>query len=275
MHRRSYTTYLIHRTRPVRFIALGFMYLLFATAAPAQPLNDVLDAVSKSVKEFEDLLPDFVCTERITSTEYDAGKVIKQKVVQSIFTGAQRLSEQNRVHFGFTESRDVVAIDGKPVRKGTPFPKLPYRFAGGYSSLLTTTFSPENLELHTYSIGSSYRAGSSPTLLIQFATKENQQKLRGMFLGTQLLARDVGAAWVDQKSFRVLRLQRRSLNLPPSLTRSVATADYGSVTIGEREFWMPVRVQADVDQRNSRLTVSYVAEYSDCRKFEADIKLLP
>jgi hypothetical protein len=265
----------MHRILSVRVAALGFIYLLFATAAPAQSLNDVLDAVSKNVKEFEDLLPDFVCSEKITSTEYDAGKVIKQKVVQSIFTGAQRLSEQNRVHFGFTESREVVAIDGKRVAKGTPFPKLPYRFAGGFSSLLTTTFSPENLELHTYSIGSSYKSGSSPTFLVQFATKENQQKLRGIFLGAQLLARDVGAAWVDQKSFRVVRLQRRSLNLPPSLTRSVATADYGPVIIGEREFWMPVKVQADVDERNSRLTVSYIAQYSDCRKFEADIKLLP
>ena len=256
-------------------MTMALLHLLLSTSADAQSLNEVLEAVSKNVKEFQDLLPDFVCDERVTSTEFDAGRLIKEKVVESVFAGFQRSRDENRAHFAFTESRDVVAIDGKPARKGTAFPKLPYNFAGGYSSLLTTTFAPDNLSIHNYTLGDSYKSSDSSAILVRFATKDGQQKLTGMFQGMQLTAQDIGAAWIDQKSFRVLRLQRRSLHLPPGLTRSVATVDYGPVTIGEGQFWMPKRIQAEIDENSPRVTLSYVAEYTRCRKFEADVKLLP
>src|SRR5262249_54439392 len=163
------------------------------------------------VKEFQDHLVDFVCNEKITSTKFDSGRIVKEKVVESIFTGFQRTNEENKVHFAFTESREVVAIDGKPVRKGTAFPKLPYRFAGGFSSLLITTFAPDNLPVHDYTLADRYKSGDATALLVRFATKEDQRKLRGMFQGFELVAKDIGAAWIDQKSFEVLRLQRQSL----------------------------------------------------------------
>jgi hypothetical protein len=263
----------IYRLFAACLTLLVFLELLSGNAV-AQSLGELLDRVSTNVKEFQEQLPDFVCTEKVTSTEFEAGKLIKQKIVESTFTGVQRSTAENRVNFAFTESREVVAVDGKPVRNGAPFPKLPYRYAGGYSSLLVTTFAPDNLDSHNYSMGDTYKSGNSSALLVRFTTKEDQQKLRGIFQGTQLIAKDVGAAWIDQKTFRVLRLQRQSLNLPPALSRSIATVDYGPVTIGGTEFWMPTRVRADVNERNSRVSVSYVAEYSDCRKFMADIKLL-
>jgi hypothetical protein len=269
----SITRATIYRLPVACLSVLIFLQLLSGNAF-SQSLDEVLDRVSKNVKEFQDQLPDFVCTEKVTSTEFESGKLIKERIVESIFTGVQRSTDENRVHFAFTESREVVAIDGKPVRKGTPFPKLPYRYAGGYSSLLVTTFAPDNLESHKYSIADTYKSGNSIALLVRFATKEDQRKLRGIFQGTQLVAKDIGAAWIDQTTFRVLRLQRQSLNLPPALSRSIVTVDYGPVTIGDTKFWMPTRVRADVNERNSQVSVSYVAEYSDCRKFMADIKLL-
>lgn len=264
---------IIYRLRAACLTVVVFLQLLPGKGL-AQSLDEVLDRVSKNVEEFQDQLPDFVCTEKVTSSEFESGKLIKERVVESIFTGVQRSIEANRVQFAFTESREVMAIGGKPVPKGTPFPKLPYRYAGGYSSLLVTTFARDNLGTHNYSIADTYNSGTSSSLLVRFATKEDQQKLRGVFQGTQLVAKDVGAAWIDQKTFRVLRLQRQSLNLPPVLSRSIATVDYGPVTIGDTKFWMPTKVRADVNERNSRVSVSYVAEYSDCRKFMADIKLL-
>src|SRR5262249_9718573 len=126
----------MRRIRSASAAIVVFLQLIFTTAAAAQSLNEVLDAVSRNVKEFQDLLPDFVCTEKVTSTEFDAGRLIKERVVESTFTGVQRSSEENRIHFAFTESREVVAIDGKPARKGAAFPKLPYHFGGGFSSLL-------------------------------------------------------------------------------------------------------------------------------------------
>jgi hypothetical protein len=256
-------------------VAALVLLLLFGHLASAQSLNEVLGAVSQNVKVLEDQLPDFVCSEKIVSTQFDNGRVIKQKVVDSVFTGFQRAREENRLRFGFTESREVVAIDGKPVRKGTAFPKLPYRFSGGFSSLLTTTFSPDNLDIHNYSIADTYRSQNGNAILMRFSTKEGQQKLRSVLQGETLLSKDIGAAWIDQKTFRVLRLQRQSLNLPSDLTRSMATADYGPVTIGEAEFWIPIKVRAEVTERDTTLTVRYEAEYTDCKKFTAEIKISP
>jgi hypothetical protein len=258
---------------PVLLVVL--LPFLFSSSIHAQSLTELLNAVSQNVMRFEDLIPDFVCNETVSSTQYESGKAVKQKVVESIFTGVQRSNEQNKMRFAFVESREVVAIDGKPVGKVTPFPKLPYRFAGGYSSLLITTFAPENLEVHTYSIGDRYRSGKSGAVLIKFATKEGQQKLRSMLQGTQVLSKDVGAAWIDLETFQVTRLQRQSLNLPSDLSRSMVTVDYGPVTIDENTFWIPMKVRAEVTERNSPSSVSYIAEYSDCKKFTADIKFLP
>jgi hypothetical protein len=137
------------------------------------------------------------------------------------------------------------------------------------------TFAPENLQYHEYSIADRYKSEGTEALLIRFSTKEGQQRLRAAFQGTQLVAKDVGAAWIDSKSYRVLRLVRQSLNLPRVFTRSAATVDYSPVTIDEKQFWMPSKIRAEVTERNSGASVSYIAEYSECRKFTAQIRILP
>ena len=119
------------------------------------------------------------------------------------------------------------------------------------------------------------KSGDTNAFLVRFSTKEGQQKLRSVVQGTRFLSKDVGAAWIDQKTFRVRRLQRQSLNLPSDLTRSMTTADYGPVTIGDAEFWIPSRVRSEVTERDTTLTVRYEAEYTDCKKFTAEIKISP
>jgi len=265
----------MYRTRLAAVVLWAFSQFLLSLPTSAQSLDALLGDVSRNVKEFQETLPDFVCNERITSTESADGRVIKERVVESVFTGVQRSNVENRFRFAFTESREVLAIDGKAAPKGTAFPKLPYRFAVGFSSLLITTFAPENLRYHNYSIADTYKSATGTAVLVQFATKDDQQALRTMIQGTRLFAKDVGAVWIDLASSKVLRLQRQALNLPPGFSRSMTTADYGPVTIGEQQFWMPIKIKAEVTERNSRATVTYIAEYSDCRKFTAEIKLLP
>src|SRR4051812_23468530 len=115
----------MHLSRSATAFLAVFLQLLLCRVASAQSINEALDAISKNVREFQNQLPDFVCTEKITSTEYEADKVVRKRAVESLFTGVQRSTDQNRVHFAFTESREVIAIDGKPARPGTAFPKLP------------------------------------------------------------------------------------------------------------------------------------------------------
>src|SRR5262245_36089691 len=115
-----------------------------ASPLPPQSLSDVIAQVSGNVQEFKDLLPDFVCSEKITSSRSDSVKVVKERIVESTFRGIQKPSRTGNIRRAFTETREVTAIDGKPVRAGTGFPQLPFVNAGGYGSLLVMTLLPEN-----------------------------------------------------------------------------------------------------------------------------------
>jgi hypothetical protein len=78
--------------------------------APAAPLDQVLASVSRNVREFQQLLPDFVCNEKITSTAYESGNLKETRTVESIFTAIQKPSPGPHGQLAFTESRDIIAI---------------------------------------------------------------------------------------------------------------------------------------------------------------------
>jgi hypothetical protein len=89
--------------------------MLQGAASPSPgPLRDILEGVSKNVKESQASLPDFLCNERVTSTTYRSGKKRDQKTVESIYS-----IQQSREH------REILAIDGKPAKKGAKMPGLP------------------------------------------------------------------------------------------------------------------------------------------------------
>src|SRR5215471_1217604 len=97
---------------------------LFLLQAPRASLDQVLVSVSTNVREFQQLLPDLVCNEKITSTAYESGKLKETRTVESIFTAIKKPSPGPRGQLVFTETRDITAIDGRPARKGASMPKL-------------------------------------------------------------------------------------------------------------------------------------------------------
>ena len=81
--------------------------LLQGAAAQVQPLPAILESVSKNVKETRDSLPDFLCSEKVTSTTFESGRQRDQKIVESIYS-----IRQSR------EQREILTVDGKPAKKG-------------------------------------------------------------------------------------------------------------------------------------------------------------
>lgn len=53
------------------------------------------------------------------------------------------------------------------------------------------------------------------------------------------------------------------------------TVDYSPVTIGDREFWLPYTIRSDAAERNPKRTKTFLAEYTNCRKFKAEVKIVP
>jgi hypothetical protein len=239
---------------------------------PPHSADDVLAAVSKNVKEFQEHLPDFVCDERITSSTFESGAIRTMKTVESVFTVVQKPSPApDNDQPAFTETREITSIDGKQVRIGTAMPALPLARFGGFTELVSMTFSPENLRYHTYTLNRTLDEGK---LVMQFATKHDQQKLRTFLNGGSQAARDSGTAWIDATSYQVVRIERSFLTLPRDLSGLKDTVDYGPAAIGGREFWLPLIIRSDATDRGTRKTKVFLADYTNCKKFAADIRLV-
>lgn len=256
------------------FFLLAGLLLMQSAPVPLRGIDDVLASVSRNVSDFEDLLPDFVCSEKITSTSYESEKLKEVRTVESTFTAIQQPSAApGRGRLAFTETRDIVAIDGKPVRKGTRMPKLPLAMFGGFGALLSMTFSPGNLKYQNYELDNA--KDSAGRLIIHFTTKDNQRELRTMLDGEGLINKDTGTAWIDPDSMQVVRLQRDFLNLPRALRQLRNTVEYGPTAFDDRKFWLPRSMKTDATDKNPKNTKTFLAEYTGCKKFTADIKLVP
>jgi len=243
-----------------------FLLLIMQGRDPAPTsltTNDVIAAVSRNVKEFQDVIPDFVCNERITSTRLEGGELKDQRIVDSIFSMSKKRGT----------SRDITAIDGKPAKKNANMPSLPVKITLPFSVVRDLTLAPGSLDAHEFALDSGIPA-TSP-VLIRFSTKKDQKKLVWDLNGDSMIARDEGKALIDLGSMQVIRMERRLLNLPKSLSRFDVLADFGPFTIGEQQFWLPKMIRTEVAERDARKTGTHVAEYSNCRKFGADIRILP
>jgi hypothetical protein len=103
--------------------------------------------------------------------------------------------------------------------------------------------------------------------VLEFATREGQKELYFDLYGKAVLQKDVGKAWIDKISLRVLRLERHHLNVQKGQSPMVATVDYGEVRIDGKPFWMPVTVKAEQSFKGGEWG-QYLATYTNYRKFE-------
>lgn len=238
--------------------------------AGLQSLDEVLAKVSRNVQESAASIPDFVCNETVTSTASDAkGKINKRVTVESIFAAHHRTGPSGPT---FVESREVVTVNGKTSGIGTKAPKLPFQYGGGFSSILMMTFLPDNLGVHTYTLVGSERVDGGEALRVDFATKEDQRKLRLLSQRKTFVTRDKGTAWIDVNAMRVIRLERNHLDIPELNSLSVAV-DYGEFSIGGAEFWLPKTVRAEATYTKNNNRGIYNADYIHCRKFGTSVEI--
>ncbi len=260
------------RARSILGVALVQLSLSgLGVAQKVPPLEQVLPRVQESVNEFEFLLPDFICYERITSRELIGTKLIKQISVGSAFSGSQRKDEKGKP---FIESREIKIFDGREAGQKQKL-DIPFFFGGGFSSVLDMTFAARNVPYHNYKVIRLEQIDGRPLLVIEFATKPDQAGLYFEFQGT-LLDKGAGKAWIDPESMHVVRIERRFLNVPSPVNALSVSIDYAPVVINGKTFWMPKTVKAvEALGRSTKKPMSgeYIAEYSNYRKFEVSVKI--
>ncbi len=236
--------------------------------APVPTFGDILAKIQTTTGDFLQSLPDFICDETITSKAIVHGKPL-QVVNESHFVGRQQRSH----NMLFTETREVISINGKPAGKKKNI-EGPVLFGGGFSSLLHETFDPQMVPDQTYRMAGEEAFGGRVALVIEYATREGQKNLNFDFYGKAYPEKDEGKVWIDKQSLAVLRIERRYLNVPKGETPIVATVDYGEVRIEGRPYWMPVTVKARQARGRRGEQAQYVAEYRNYRRFQANSSIV-
>ena len=92
--------------------------------------------------------------------------------------------------------------------------------------------------------------------------------------GDQKVAHDTGTAWIDPEAMQVLRNERNLRNIG-SMTAWRITIDQAPFTLGDRKFWLPKSFLTEVTEKDPRRRGTFLAEYSDCKKFTTDVTIRP
>jgi hypothetical protein len=239
--------------------------VVWLDGGPTPTIEEILARVQTNTGQFARSLPDFVCDEKVTSKALRKGQAV-ETTVESRFMGRQEKSGR----MTFTESREVRSVDGK---EAGPREKLkgPFLFAGGFSSLLDLTFAANHVAHHTYKIVGEERVLGRPLLVVEFATRSGQDAMKILHYGKPVAASDKGKAWIDRESLQVVKIVRE-FGAGRGATAVTATVEYGEARIGERGFWMPLRVSAvqaaGTVAPKGVVNGEYVAVYRNYRKFD-------
>jgi hypothetical protein len=240
-------------------LMLTFFLSAFLPGSP-QALPETLAAVSRNVKQVQESLPDIVCNEKVTSTSFRSGNQRDQKIVESLF------SIRN-----WREQREILAIDGKPAKKGAKMPNLTMNVRGVFNTFIMATFLPELIPLHDFNL--KQPGAPDGRLVVDFETRKDQKKIIWDIDGKNLVAHDTGQASIDPTSMQVARLERSLLNLSRDFSSYKVTIDQAPVNLGDRLYWLPKTFFFEIIERDVRNRKSYLAEYSNCKKFTTEITI--
>jgi hypothetical protein len=256
----------------MKFASLWLAAAGVLAAASPPTFEEALSRIRHNVAEFETQLPDFVCTENITSrtiAEKD-GSVEKETVVQSTFSGRQNRSALSKLGgLSFKEERQIETVNGARWGEKT-MPQGMFRVGGGYSSILSMIFGSKGEANYSVSAAEPDAGSSEPAFVVAFTTRNGKQKMREKNGTTSFQA--AGRAWFDPVSFEIIRLEERILGKGDEPGDALPiTVEYRAVQIGENQFRMPVRVSATAHRvvAGKAERGEYAAEYSDYRKYGA------
>jgi hypothetical protein len=238
--------------------------LLIALAALPLHAQQPGDSSRVSINGVWTSLPDFVCKERIVSRTLNKGnKAKEQRVIESIFT-AQR-KEQVRPDgtkvYSVVESREPITIDGKRAAGTAQIPASPLFFDGLAANILFIADVPR------YQASSAGILDGRLSMRIGFTTKNSREFLQMEFPAA------VSNVQIASQSSKTLHVENRLGSLHGGSGIPVS-ADFQSLDIDGNQYWVPRFVKADsLTAKNE--TLSYTAEYTDCKKFNVKVEIHP
>jgi hypothetical protein len=85
-----------------------------------------------------------------------------------------------------------------------------------------------------------------------------------------------GQIYIDKETKQVLRLEEESIDIPYSFPISAASSivDFGWVSIGGKDFLLPVSAQVQLTDKQTRFTALNCITFNKYGKFETDVKIV-
>ena len=208
-------------------------------------------------------LPDFVCKERIVSRSIEKGKTKEQRVIESSFMAQRKTQTRSDGSnlYSIVESRELTAVNGKATAKNAKAPAAPLLLDGLAANILFIGDVPR------YQTYSATNLDGRLTIRIGFTTRNTKE-----FLQLEFPAAVTGVQ-IDTQSSKTLRVESRLASLKGASGIPVS-ADFQSIEIDGKAYWLPRLVTAEAIISKDE-AATYVAEYTDCKKFEVTVQIRP
>ncbi len=225
--------------------------------------DELIERAREAAYEFNEKLPNFIC-DQVTS-RYES------KTLKPDWKYKDRI-QLELVYVNGKEDYRNIRMNNKPVKKGGPEDSGTWS-SGEFGTMLMDVFA-SNTNAFFVPRGDSTAAGLAAKVY-DFSVRQENSHWQIRFSRTVMPAYK-GAAWIDPKTARVLRLEMNTRQLPKNFEiDDVETiVDYGWITLSGQRYLLPVKSENLSCQRDTFNCTKNEIEFRNYRKFQVESQIL-
>ena len=227
---------------------------------------EFLERIRDNAMAYSDDLPNFICTQVTTRSE-------------RTFPGSWRVIDNfvaDLTYFEKKENYKVVSVGDRPAKASTIEDLKGTYSTGEFGTSLLILFHP-----HTngkFYLEEADTINGHETVRISYQVPKETAGNTISYNGERkIIAAYRGRCWIDPESFHVVRLEEKSIDIPPDfpITRAERAIDYELRDIGGQKYWLPVRAEILLVEGAINHYARNVIEFKKYRKYEAEVRIVP
>ncbi|HMG84532.1 MAG TPA: hypothetical protein VK574_02245 [Terracidiphilus sp.] len=230
------------------------------------PPDELLARARASFATFNSALPSIDCDESIRSFEDQNGKTTNEQRATSLIWVRR---QEGNAKEPFREEREFRSVNGKTYPPGTKL-KNPFSLLvnGAFGEDFRWLLSEDAVLCNRYEV-LNYRGG----LALKVSFGESALKTDTC---AKLPTPGVATFWLDRGTWQLMRAE---FYYPKDGLRKFKgfsiNTDFGVTPFGGKFYVIPTKVSATLGQASGNDLLVYSAEYSNCHKFDATMRILP
>lgn len=225
-----------------------------------------LEAVRAKAMAYTDELPNFICTQ------------VTQRFAR-FFPGGWRQVDNYVAELSYFDKKEhykILTVANKVTPDATIENLSGTRSTGEFGTSLRSLFDPATKA--NFRLEGREHSNSRETIRIGYQVPlETSSRTINYNNERTIVTAYRGRCWVDPKSYQVVRLEDKAINIPEDfpITRSEGAIDYDLADISGRKYWLPVRAEVLLVEGGAKLHTRNVIEFKRYRKFEAEVRIVP